>query len=419
MIKNKEKLLVKNTIFLYVLTFSNYFFSFITTPIQTRVLGVENYGRIGFATAFMAYFQIVIEYGFILSATEQVAKNRNDKNKLSQILSEVMSVKIILTILCLTVVLGVCFFTPKFREDWLLYILVYFSVVLNAFMPDFLYRGLEEMKIITMRSVIIRIFFTFMIIIFLRKPEDYYLIPILNCVSAIGALAVVYFHVYKKLEVKFTAVKFNGIWTCFKYSSQFFLSRIAGTIYSATNTFVLGMVYPTGSAVVGLFTSADKLVTTSKNCFSPISDSLYPYMVKNKDFKLVKKVLLLFMPIIIVGCVGVGIISQPLCAWFFGEEFREAGKVLQCLLPIVVITLPEYILGFPTLSPVGLSKYANYSVVFAACMQIVMLAFLVITHMFNVYTLSIATSISEGSVLLYRIFIIIKNKDKFLIGGEN
>lgn len=416
---SKQKSLVTNTIFLYILTFSNYFFSFITTPIQTRVLGVENYGRIGFATAFMAYFQIVVEYGFILSATEMVARNRDDKNKLSKILSSVISVKIVLAAICFCIVLGLCLFIPKFREDWILYLLVYISVVLNAFMPDFLYRGLEEMKIITIRSVIIRIFFTFMIIIFLRKPEDYYLIPILNCISALGALGIVYLHVYKKIGVRFVKVSLSEMWSSFKSSSQFFLSRIAGTIYSATNTFVLGMVYPTGSAVVGLFTSADKLVSTSKNCFSPISDSLYPYMVKNRDFKMVKKVLAIFMPIIVIGGTVVSVIAEPLCAWFFGEEFREAGRVLRCLMPIVVITLPEYILGFPTLSPVGLAKYANYSVVFAAVLQIIMLGGLVLFGKFNVYTLSIVTAISECSVLLYRIVIIIRNRDKFYQGRED
>ena len=50
--RNKEhKVLATNTIMLYVLTLSNYVFSLLTVPYQTRVLGPELYGIIGFAIA--------------------------------------------------------------------------------------------------------------------------------------------------------------------------------------------------------------------------------------------------------------------------------------------------------------------------------------------------------------------------------
>lgn len=61
-------------------------------------------------------------------------------------------------------------------------------------------------------------------------------------------------------------------------------------------------------ATVGYYSSADRLITTGKNALSPISDSLYPYMVKNRDFKLVRKILLIFEPLIslLCGCVYLG-----------------------------------------------------------------------------------------------------------------
>ena len=83
MIGKKNKLF-ENTIMLYMLTFSNYFFSFISVPYQTRILGAEIYGKLGFAVAFMSYFQLFLDFGFLLSATETVALYRNDKIKLSR-----------------------------------------------------------------------------------------------------------------------------------------------------------------------------------------------------------------------------------------------------------------------------------------------------------------------------------------------
>ena len=67
--KTNKKVLLKNTVMLYILQFSAYFFSFITTPYQTRIMGPEIYGKIGYATAMMVYFQLFLDFGFILSST--------------------------------------------------------------------------------------------------------------------------------------------------------------------------------------------------------------------------------------------------------------------------------------------------------------------------------------------------------------
>ena len=53
--ESKQSLL-KNTAMLYLLQFSSFFFSFITVPYLTRVLGPANYAKIGVATNLMIYF---------------------------------------------------------------------------------------------------------------------------------------------------------------------------------------------------------------------------------------------------------------------------------------------------------------------------------------------------------------------------
>ena len=90
----------------------------------------------------------------------------------------------------------------------------------------------------------------------------------------------------------------------------------------------LGFLYPTGS-IVGYFTSANKLIGTARSAFSPIADSLYPYMIKNKDYKLIKKILTMTMPIIIVGCIGVGIFAEPICVLLFGFFIIEGFNYLE------------------------------------------------------------------------------------------
>ena len=405
-------ILLKNTIMLYILQFSTYLFSFITVPYQTRILGPVFYGKIGVATAIMVYFQLFIDFGFLLSATEEVSNNRNDTSYLSQILSSVTVGKLFLSFISAIFLFILCLMIPSWYEDMGLYFLFLLAAVLNSMLPDFLYRGLEQMTAITIRTVIIKCFFTIMIFLVLKQPSDYYLIPILNSIGNLAAIIGVYYDLRKRFSISFQPISFQSIWDCFRRSSTFFYSRIASSIYTASNTLILGLTIP-GSPLIGYYTSADKLITTAKSAMSPISDSLYPYMIKNKDFKLIKKILLIFMPIITVGCIGVWIWAEPICILLFGSEYAEVGAILRLLLPIAFLILPSYMLGFPTLSPVGLTKYANYSVIFSACIHVLLLLILFISNQFSITTLCIATSITATAECGYRIFIVLRNRNLF------
>lgn len=404
----KKNKLLSNTIMLYILTFSNYLFSFITVPYQTRVLGKEIYGNLGFATSFMGYFQLVLDFGFLLSATQEVAEYRNDKKKLENILTCVTCCKLILICLSGAVLSVLCLTVNRFRVDVRLYVLYFFAVAINSFIPDYLYRGLEEMKVITIRTVLIKFFFTAMIFVCLKEKSQYYFVPLLTLIGNTGAVIGVYIHIKRKIGLSFCRVTVKEILHSLKKSSFFFYSRIASTIYSVTNTFILGFVYGNNSGVVGLFSASDKLISTGKQGVTPITDSLYPYMIRKRDFKLVKKLLAIFMPIITAGCIVVGIIAEPLCALLFGEEFRDAGRYLRLLLPALWCAFPGMVFGFPVLSPMGLAKYANWSNIFGAIVQIVQLVIVAIFGKITAENVCIITCITEISTLIFRISVVYK-----------
>lgn len=402
----KKGVLLKNTVMLYILQFSTYILSFIVVPYETRVLGPEAYGLLGVATAFMVYFQLVIDFGFMLSSTEDVSREREDRGKLCRIFTAVTVDKLFLTALSAAALFALCALVPKWQGHTELFFLFFIATAVNSMMPDYLYRGLERMSAITIRSVIIKTFFTVMIFVFLRTPEDIIIIPILNIIGNATALLFVYLHISKKLGIWFCRFDPCEAVSSLRRSLTFFYSRIASTAYTAMNTLILDLMTGGGGAVVGFYTSADKVVTTAKNGMSPISDSLYPYMVKNRDFALVKKVLMLLMPVIIIGCVIVFIFARPLCLWFFGAEYGDVAPVLRAMLPVVVVILPSYICGFPMLSAMGLSRHANYSVIFGSCLHIFNLLVLYFSGHLNMVTLGALVSVAETAILVFRLIVI-------------
>ncbi|MBC1273788.1 oligosaccharide flippase family protein [Listeria booriae] len=409
----KKKQLLQNTFFLYCLTFSAYFFSLITVPYQTRVLGPEFYGKVGFAFAVMTYFRLVIDFGFILSATADVSQYRDNKREVSKIYTAVTYAKGLLTVASFAVLLMVCYTVPFLRQDVFLYVLTFCSVAVTAFLPDFLYRGLEMMKVITVRTVTIQAFFVLMVFAFLKNPQQYYFVPLFTLVGNVVALFIAQLHVSKKMGIALIRLEKGYVKQTIVKSSPFFFSRIAATMYQATNTLFIGLMYSPTNAKVGLYVASDRLVGTAKSAFSPIADSLYPYMVKNRDFKLLKKILWVIMPPVIIGCIVLGIYANEFMALFLGESFYGAGSILRLLLPVVVMTPVVYLLGFPTLSPMGLAKHANRSTIISSFVQIIGLSALFLTGTFTITTLCLVTVLSQFTVLLHRALVVWKNRHLF------
>lgn len=416
----KEGVLAWNTLMLYILTFSTQLLSFIVVPYETRILGAAKYGMLDVAMKVTAYVQIMIDFGFILSATEEVSKHRNDPKRLGVIMTAVTLGKLGLSLVTLTILSILCLTVPAWQGRLPLYLTFFAGQALNALMPDYLYRGMEKMTAITVRTVLIRVFATVGIFLLL-KPYGLWVIPILTAIGNFIAIGACFLDARKRLDVRFCRVQFRDVWTRFRQSSAFFFSRFASTAYSTLNTLILDFIAPQNimlkgkliaNPVRGQYGAASKLMDTGKQAMSPISDSLYPYMVKNHDYRLVKKVLLVLEPLIFAFCTGVFILAPWFCATLFGEEYRASGEVLRAMLPAAVVILPSYICGFPMLSSMGLAKHANYSTIFGSIIHVINLTALYFSGHMNMYTLGLAMSIAEILILGYRLVVIWRHRDR-------
>lgn len=398
----RKSSLAYNTAMLYVLTASNYIFGFLTIPYLTRVLGVEIYGQIGFATAFSTYVQVVLDFGFILSATAAVARCEGDIKRISSVLTAVTCCKFCFVALSFAVVLFLILDVGQFSCDPGLFIAYFAYVSINSLIPDYVYRGLERMTIITVRTVTVKGLSLLGIFLFVKGPEQYHLIPIFYLIGALLAVVFVYSHLKKQLGIWFVVVRFGYIVQTAKESFQYFVSRVAATFYGSMNMMILGLVFP-GSAVVGQFSACNNIVAAGRALASPVADSLFPYMVRTSRFGSLVRVALIGEAVLVPCCVVAGIFSYDLCGWFFGAEYYEAGGILRVLIALVPIALASYLFGFPALTPLGKARVANTSVMIGAAVQTVLVAGMFALGHFDVLGLCYATVATELVELLVRV----------------
>ena len=413
---NKKKELNKlfsNTFMLYILQISGYIFPLLTFPYLTRVLGTNNYGITVLANAIMIYFQMFVGFGFLRSATKECSINRDDKEKLGRIVGSIIQGKIILASIAFIVLIALILNNESFKDKSLFIVLSYIPIIISIFITDYLFRGLEIMSAITYRTIISKTIYMILIFTLIKKPSDYILIPIIASISNIFIAVWSWYYILKKVKIIPRIASLKEVYYAIKDSSLFFVSRIASTIYSASNTIILGNVY--NNVELGLYGAANTLISSARSLMSPIADSIYPYMVKNKNYTLVKNILLILTPIIFIGTGILYIFSDLVLLIISGEEFIKAVPLFRAMLPLIIITLPTYLLGYPILGSMGKMKEANLSVVYGSIFHILGIIVLYFTSNINMIYIINLTCITETIILIIRCYYVCKyrgNKNK-------
>ena len=403
--------LAKNTFFLYALTFSSQLIALVTIPFQTRVLSPEMYGVVGVALSVMTLVSLILDFGIMLSSTPKVARHTEDADYLSRLYSNVFVVKLCVMAICGIVLGFVCAFQGYYRQFFILYALYYVAYCFAALLPDYLYRGLEQMRVIAIRTILVRCLAAVGMFAFLRSDSDVLVLPLFLLVGNAAALALSVRYDRRQFGIRLKKPSFGEMAEIIRDAFPFFFSRVSSTVYSTANPIVLNM-FCSGSSAVGFYSASEKFLSITKSLVSPVADSLYPYMVKNKDFGLVKKLLVVSVPIILVFAVVVFLFSDQICLFIFGPGYDAAGNIVRCLLPAIMVIVPSYIVCFPVLVPMGLSNYANASNVVGLCVQLALLVALAFLGKIDVYTICLSTSASEVAVFLFRIAVVIRHRDR-------
>ena len=135
-IKNKNRRLAQNTMFLYMMTASTYILNFATVAYLTRVLGPSIYGQVGIAIGYMAYIQIVLDFGFILSATQRISERREDTYFASEVIAAVTAIKLVL--FCLVCCIFIMLYRLSFFDDMVL------KLVLQPIVENAVLHGIDQ-----------------------------------------------------------------------------------------------------------------------------------------------------------------------------------------------------------------------------------------------------------------------------------
>lgn len=423
-IKNKlqsedNKRLLGNFISLSVLQGMNYILPLITFPYLVRVLGIDNFGLLAFATATIAYFNIITDYGFDLTASREVSVNRENNQKLIEIFSSVITIKFVLMLASFILLLALIYSFERFSQNAHIYIFTFGTVIGQVLFPIWLFQGMERMKYITYINMFTRIIFTIAIFIFVHEKTDFYLVPILNSLGTIIGGLYSLALIKKNFGINFVPQKIKILKYYLIEAHHIFISKLAISLYTVSTTFILGIF--TNNTIVGYFTAGDKIIQAFKGLMGPVSQTLYPFIAKKineskiEGLKIIRKITSYIAIFTIFLSLFIFLTAEFLVNLLLGAEYKESIIVVQLLSIMPFMVGLSNMFGIQTMLNFGRKKSFSRIIISGSILNLI-LSFILVPKF--TYIGSAMSVLIVESFITFTMFIYLQCNGLKLI-GEN
>ncbi|WP_457801166.1 oligosaccharide flippase family protein [Limosilactobacillus reuteri] len=402
----QTKKVTNNVVMLYIMNITQLILPLITLPYLARVLSISTYGVVSYVKNVMIYASIIIEFGFLLSATREIVEADN-KEKIGKIIGRTIQAKLILALCAFIVLLIMTFFIKILKHHMLFTLLMLIPSILTIFLLDFLFRGIEKMQIITIRYLIMKGIATVLTFVVVKNDSDILFIPFLDIIGTTIAIGWVSFEV-KKMNIRITFDKLSNVLNSLRESFTYFVSNMATTAFGALNTIVVGIFL--SSKDVAFWTMLMTLINAVQSLYSPISDGIYPQMIKTKSLSLFKKVLLIFTPVLVIGCLITFFAAPFILLIIGGQKYVQIYHLLRIATPLLFISFYSILCGWPLLGAIGKIRETTFTTILASLTQVAGLIILIVCHIFTLNTLIYLRIFSEGVLAISRITFLKKFK---------
>lgn len=384
---SRNKTVLANFSYLSLLQVFTILFPLLTYPYLLRVIGLELYGVIIFAQTIINYVSLVINFGFNMSGARDVAVHKEDKVRLSQIVSSTYLCKFILWIVCLIVYLSVISIVPFFRDYYWVYLLSFLLTLNELLLPIWFFQGIEKMKYITIVNLSARLLFVAAIFLFVREREDYLLVPLLNGIGTILAGGLSLYIVLGKEKINLFMIPIKDLKSAYKESFPLFVSSLSTQIYVNVNKLVIGSFL--GMSEVSIYDMADKVLHLMKLPISMMAQAVFPKISRERNIRFVNRVMFLVTGTVLLAYICVFIGSDWIVYLFTGEYMEEASTIMRLLGVSAILVSFNGFLGGNRLVPFGYSSVYMKVMVGNCLFFLAGTGLLLLTHTINMYTVTV------------------------------
>lgn len=365
----------------------------------TRVLGVQTYGIVAFSIGMTQLGYVILDLGFSFSATQKISLWRDRRQYVARLIGAIFLLKAGAFILIAAAVLTYAALTNKYAEYRILFQLLLLPLLGQCFQPIWFFSGIEQMRYITVFTVISKIVYVGLIFLTVSNERDYLWVPVADGVAQVAAAAIGVALIYR-LGYRIAQPRLRDLRYVVSMTSGVFVSRLAVAVYQSSGVFLLGLFYST--TLVAVYSLAEQFYRVMQQVFVPVVLAMYPYMAREKNFMLLGKVAAVSMALAGTGAIAAYFAVPILLPVFFDASWSAVVPVFNVFALALVVNVMAVMSGYPLAAALGCLKVANSSVVYGALIYIALACLLLLTGQATPASFAWLMIIAEFYVLFHR-----------------
>jgi PST family polysaccharide transporter len=369
----------ENAASLLLIGAANYILPLVLVPYLARVLHPAGWGEVLFAQSYAVWLAVVVEYGFLFSASRDVARRANTPGALTAIVSAVNGAKGLL-ILAATAVAAVTWaLLPQFQQSPGYLVLAWLTAIFQGLYPMWYFQGVLRMRRLALLSTGTRAIAVALTFLWVRTPEDGWLVLALQAAATAVATTIALCWMYR--EVPFQRPRRREVMGALDTGKYMFSVSLAVSVYSVAGSFLVGLL--TNPVQVGFYGGAERINRMVTSLFAILGQALYPYMSQITHIDLrrstrLARVLFVCSTLIGASLTVIIILAAPwIVRLMLGPGFEPAVLVLQVMALQITLTSMSRVLGLLWMLPLGMDRSYNYIVLAAGVISLGLTALLV------------------------------------------
>lgn len=401
----KHNTFYKNTLWQYGLQILKYLFPLLLIPYLTRILGTEGYAVYAYVLSFMGVVQTIADFGFTLSGTKKVVDLRGDTTALSRLVGAITVARLMLLCGLFFCVMVVTRFIPIMAENTVYVIWAFFATAGRTLLPDFIFQGNERMGPLTTRYFASKGVQVALTILLVRGPGDLILVAVADVLSEIVDIAWSYRAQKRMFGVGIARPTFKESFEELRVSAIYCVSNVSSSLFSGFTTVIIGLAI-TSKTDIAFWSLTLTTVNAVQSLYTPIANSLYPHMIKNRDFGFARKLALVALPVLVLGIVAYCALSKPIMLVLGGPEYVGGAHVMWMISPIFIFSFYGILIGWPVLGAMGHVKELTVSTLFTGIVNVVSLLALYLAGLITLDVICVARWGCDALLLLVRVFML-------------
>lgn len=417
------KSISKNAIFKAMLNLFNIILPIMVIPLVTRAVGPDLYGYMGYGDSLTAYFLIFASFGIYQYGLREISKVRDDEKKLRQTFTSLCLFTFFTNIV--VSIAYMAFVWVVYRDQPYMYtcMIMGFNLVFNMFYVEWVNEALENYDFIAIKTMIVRVIYSALIILFVRNEGDFlfyiYLVVGFNFINNIISF------IYVKRRVKFD------------FSNLQFLRHIKPMLYVVilSNT---GVLYTqldkimiqsnSGTTDVGYYYTAQRIMTIINTLMLTVIQVTMPRLSnylgnesKGEYLELLKKVIKIYFLLLFPASIGLLCLSKEAIYMFGGAEFLPAVPVMVVFSIYMLSIGVESVIANQMIYLHGKEKDDAILVLIGGIINLIFNILLIVTGTFSMVT-AIATTLLSNLIVIvleYRLVRKVIKLDIHLFAYEN